>query len=115
MMSRFMSFGVTHGILPSQNAVLSLLGVPPPSTRPSLLTDDHAHPLGNGNGTSSNEGACTRALFVGHQAELQAEWRFDQHLSLTADYAHFFAGRFLKETGPGRDVDYASGWVTYRF
>ncbi|PYM53062.1 MAG: hypothetical protein DMD77_27920 [Candidatus Rokuibacteriota bacterium] len=60
-------------------------------------------------------GRASRALFIGHQAEVQMEWRVNRHLALTMNYAHFFAGPFLKDTGPAHDVDYASGWVTYRF
>jgi hypothetical protein len=32
-----------------------------------------------------------------------------------ADYAHFFARDFLKQTTPGKDADYFSLWVTFRF
>ena len=60
-------------------------------------------------------GRASRALFIGHQTEVQMEWRVSRHLALTMNYAHFFAGPFLKDTGPAHDVDYASGWVTYRF
>jgi hypothetical protein len=60
-------------------------------------------------------GRKTHARFVGHQAEVQLEWRVDRRLSLTANYAHFFAGSFLKDTGPAHDVDYATAWLTYRF
>ncbi len=60
-------------------------------------------------------GRTSDARYVGHQAEITLEWRIDRHFWLTADYAHFFAGDFLKQTTPGKDVDYASIWVTYRF
>ncbi len=43
------------------------------------------------------------------------EWRVDRHFTFTIDYAHFFAGDFLKQTTPGKDVDYFSAWVTFRF
>ena len=43
------------------------------------------------------------------------EWRVDRHLSLTLNYARFFARPFLEDIGPAHDVDYASGWITYRF
>jgi len=46
---------------------------------------------------------------------MMLEWRLNRHFTLTADYAHFFAGTFLKQTTPGQDVDYASAWVTLRF
>jgi hypothetical protein len=60
-------------------------------------------------------GATSNARYVGHQAEAMLEWRLERHISLTADYAHFFAGSFLKQTTPGKDVDYFSTWVTFRF
>jgi hypothetical protein len=53
--------------------------------------------------------------YVGHQAEAMLEWRLDRHFTFTADYAHFFAGDFLKQTTPGKDVDYFSVWATFRF
>ncbi len=53
--------------------------------------------------------------YVGHQAEAMREWRLDRHFTFTADYAHFFAGDFLKQTTPGKDVDYFSVWATFRF
>src|SRR2546428_12934941 len=60
-------------------------------------------------------GKTSDARYVGDQAELMLECRFDRHLTFTADYARFFAGEFLKQTTPGKDVDYFSAWVTFRF
>ena len=60
-------------------------------------------------------GLTSNARYVGNQAEVMLEWQLDRHITLAADYAHFFAGDFLKQTIPGRDVDYFSAWVTYRF
>jgi len=34
---------------------------------------------------------------------------------LSAAYAHFFAGDFLKHSTPGLDVDYVSAWLTFKF
>jgi len=55
------------------------------------------------------------ARYVGNQAEVLVEWRLNRHFTLTADYAHFFAGDFLKQSTPGKDVDYFSAWLTFRF
>ena len=70
-------------------------------------------------GTRFYGGGSHRVLFfwhyVGNQAEAMLEWRVDNHLTFTVDYAHFFAGYFLKQTTPGKDVDYFSVWATYRF
>ncbi|PYJ55944.1 MAG: alginate export family protein [Verrucomicrobia bacterium] len=60
-------------------------------------------------------GQTSNARYVGNQAEAMLEWRVDRHFTFTIDYAHFFAGDFLKQTTPGKDVDYFSAWVTFRF
>jgi hypothetical protein len=52
---------------------------------------------------------------VGMLPSVRLDWRISRHLTYTAIYSHFFAGRFLKETPPGKDVDYASTWLTFRF
>ena len=60
-------------------------------------------------------GKTSNARYIGNPAEAMLEWRLDRHFTFTADYAHFFAGDFLKQTTPGKDVDYFSVWATYRF
>jgi hypothetical protein len=57
----------------------------------------------------------SRDHYVGNQVQLLAEWQLQRHLTFTAAYARFFAGDFLKESTPGKDVDYASAWLTLRF
>ncbi len=52
---------------------------------------------------------------IGSMAQAQLFWDIDRHLTFVAIYGHFFAGRFLKETGPGEDVDYVTTWMTYKF
>jgi alginate export protein len=60
-------------------------------------------------------GRTSRARYTGSQATVQAEWQVTRHTTLVGIYTHFFAGAFLKESSPGRDVDYVTTWVTYRF
>jgi hypothetical protein len=60
-------------------------------------------------------GQQSRARLIGSQASVHAEWQVERLTTLTAVYSHFLAGSFLHETGPGRDVDYASVWITYKF
>ena len=60
-------------------------------------------------------GRTSRARSVGSQATVQAEWQVTRHTTLVGIYTHFFAGAFLRESGPGRDVDYVTTWVAYRF
>jgi hypothetical protein len=37
-----------------------------------------------------------------------------QHITVVASYVYFFAGPFLKETPPGKNVDYFTIWITYK-
>ncbi len=53
--------------------------------------------------------------YVGAQTTGQIEWRFGRHLTWVANYAHFFAGDFLRENPPAKDVNYFSSWISYRF
>jgi hypothetical protein len=38
-----------------------------------------------------------------------------RYVSFTAAYAHFFAGDFLKDSMLGKDADYASAWLIFKF
>ncbi len=60
-------------------------------------------------------GVGSGARYVGNQVEAQAAWQIDRHLSVTANYTHFFTGAFLKQTGPARDVDFVAAWAAYKF
>jgi hypothetical protein len=60
-------------------------------------------------------GQASEARYIGSQTQCLMEWDANRHFRVAAAYAHFFAGRFLKESGPGKDVDYGSAWVSYKF
>jgi hypothetical protein len=60
-------------------------------------------------------GRTSRARFVGSQPSVQAEWQINRHVGWVGAYSHFFAGPFLRESGPGRDVSYVTSWITYKF
>jgi hypothetical protein len=66
-------------------------------------------------GNLLRSGRTSRARYVGDQVAVQGEWRLGRHLTLVGVYTHFFAGPFVRETGPGRDIDYVSAWATYKF
>jgi len=55
------------------------------------------------------------ARFVGHQPSLGVDWEIDRHTAFSVSYAHFFAGSFIQQSGPSRDVDFIATWLTYRF
>jgi hypothetical protein len=60
-------------------------------------------------------GQPSSARYVGNATGLRVDWRINRHFSYSLVAAHFFAGGFLKETPPGKDVDYFSTWLTFRF
>jgi hypothetical protein len=60
-------------------------------------------------------GARSEARRVGSQSTLQAVWFASPQITLAAIYAHFFAGTFLEETPPGKDVDYGALQASLRF
>ena len=60
-------------------------------------------------------GKTSSASYIGNMPQAQLLWNVDRHLSFVAIYGHFFAEDFLKETGPGKDIDFVTSWLTYKF
>jgi Alginate export len=57
----------------------------------------------------------SRARFVGHRPGTEIRWQKSRHLWFQADYGIFYAGKFLKETQPGRNLNYWALWAGYKF
>jgi hypothetical protein len=57
----------------------------------------------------------SNARFVGSRPGAEMRWVATRHLWFQADYGVFFAGQFLKETQPGRNLNYWALWSGYRF
>jgi hypothetical protein len=55
------------------------------------------------------------ARFVGHRPGIEIRWQATRHLWFQADYGIFFAGQFLKQTEPGRNLNYWALWAGYKF
>jgi hypothetical protein len=55
------------------------------------------------------------ARFVGYRPGAELRWQIDRHVYLQADYGIFYAGRFLQETMPGRNLNYLALWAGYKF
>src|ERR1700752_162943 len=56
-----------------------------------------------------------RERFVGHRPGMELRWKVNRHLWFQADYGIFYAGRFLKDTQPGRNLNYWALWAGYKF
>jgi hypothetical protein len=57
----------------------------------------------------------SRARFVGYRPGVEVRWQIDRHAYLQADYGVFYAGQFLKEASPGRNINYLAFWAGYKF
>jgi hypothetical protein len=57
----------------------------------------------------------SRARFVGHRPGTQIRWQENRHLWFQADYGIFYAGKFLQQTQPGRNLNYWALWAGYKF
>ncbi len=68
---------------------------------------------GGGNRVRGPGGSDER--FIGSQINALLGWTISRNLYLEFNYAHFFAGRFLEDTGPSEDVDYAGITLAFRF
>jgi len=60
-------------------------------------------------------GQISRARFVGALPSFRVDWPIQRHWSYTLIVSRFQAGRYLKETPPGKSTDYVTTWVTFRF
>jgi hypothetical protein len=55
------------------------------------------------------------ARFVGYRPGIEARWQVDRHAYLQADYGIFYAGQFLRDAAPGRNINYIEFWAGYKF
>ena len=60
-------------------------------------------------------GQLSLARDIGSLYSARLDWRINRHWSYLLTYSYFNAGRFLKETPPGRDVNYVTSWAVFKF
>jgi hypothetical protein len=48
----------------------------------------------------------SKARFVGHRPGTEVRWQANRHLWFQADYGIFYAGKFVKESQSGRNLNY---------
>ena len=60
-------------------------------------------------------GQQSRKRYVGNSPSVTVVWTPTRHTTVQASYVHFFAGPFLEETPPGKDIDYVTTWFAYKF
>jgi hypothetical protein len=57
----------------------------------------------------------SRARFVGNRPGTEIRWQANRHMWFQGDYGILYAGSFLKETQPGRNLNYWALWAGYKF
>jgi hypothetical protein len=55
------------------------------------------------------------ARFVGHRPGAEVRWQANRHMWFQADYGIFYAGEFVRESQPGRNLNYWALWAGYKF
>jgi len=55
------------------------------------------------------------ARFVGNRPGTEVHWQANRHLWFQADYGIFYAGKFVKESQPARNLNYWALWAGYKF
>ena len=50
---------------------------------------------------------------VGSELDVVVNWHIDRHTDIVTAYGHFFAGDFLKATGPKTTNDTDTVWLLY--
>lgn len=75
-------------------------------------TSDGLYSVGNSvivSGSKSN------ARYIATQASAQAQWRMTRNITWFTEYGHFFSGDFLKQSTPGKDINFWTAWTDIRF
>ena len=75
-------------------------------------TSDGLYSVGNSVIVSGSKG---NARFIASQASAQLQWHMNRNLTWFTEYGHFFAGDFLKQSTPGKSINYWTGWLDIRF
>jgi len=75
-------------------------------------TSDGLYSVGNAVIVPSSK---SNARFIATQASAQLQWRMTRNLTWFTEYGHFFAGDFLKQSTPGKSINYWTGWLDIRF
>jgi hypothetical protein len=58
-------------------------------------------------GVPLRPGSAGSSEYIGSEIDLTLQYPLDRHILVQAGYSHFFAGDFIKESGPSDDVDFA--------
>jgi len=102
------------GLLTPDNCVVAFIDLQPQMLfvywRQSLVNGVYSVP-----GSLIRAADGSRARFVGHRPGTEVRWQVNTHLWFQGDFGIFYAGRFLKETKPGCNLNYWALCAGYKF
>ena len=75
-------------------------------------TSDGLYSIGN---TVLVSGQKSSASYIATQASVQLKWQMNRNLTWFSEYAHFFPGEFLRQSTPGHNINFWTGWLDIRF
>jgi hypothetical protein len=65
-------------------------------------------------GTVLVSGQRSTASYIATQASVQLRWKMNRNLTWFTESGHFFPGEFLKQSTPGRNINYWTAWLDIR-
>lgn len=71
--------------------------------------------LYNASGNVVRAGSAGSSSEIGSEIDLLFRYQFDRHLLGLLGYSHFFAGEFIKQSGPSKDIDFTYLTLQYTF
>jgi hypothetical protein len=54
------------------------------------------------------------ASYIASQASVQMQWKMNRNLTWFTEFGHFFPGEFLKQSTPGKNINFWTGWLDIR-
>jgi hypothetical protein len=60
-------------------------------------------------------GLKSNSRYIATQASVQLRWKMNRNLTWFTEYAHFFPGEFLKQSTPGSNINFWTGWLDIRY
>ena len=55
------------------------------------------------------------ARYIASQVSAQIRWKMNRNMTWFTEYAHFFPGEFLKQSTPGSNMNFWTGWLDIRY
>jgi hypothetical protein len=60
-------------------------------------------------------GLTSNARYIATQGSAQVHWQMTRNLGWFTEFGHFFPGEFLKQSTPGKNINYWTSWLDIRF